>query len=98
MSSEFELKSVYRRIDHLLKFSSRTVWAAFGVGLLCAGLYFRSFGTPPEDLGNTWMPSGVFWLGVGCYCFGVATLYFLIRKLKGIVESSKETWGQKTTD
>ena len=90
MSSEFEFKGLYRQIDHLLKLSSRTISTAIAVGLLCVGLYFRSFGMSPEDLGNTWMPSGAFWLGVGGFCFGVASSYLIIRKLKRIVKSSKD--------
>ena len=98
MSSEFELNEVYRRIEHLLKFSRRAVRAAVIGGLVCALIYLVRFGTPPEDLGNTWVPSDVFLLCVGCYFFGVATSLFFIRKLELIVASSKKTYEQTTAE
>ena len=86
MSSEFELKGLYRRLDHLLKFSNRVTLATLLLGFICGGLYFRGVLGIPEA-----------WLSIAsCYFLGIATSHFIIlRKLKHIVESNRNKWGQE---
>lgn len=94
MSREFELKGLYRRLEHLQKFSTRASLGALFVGLICALFFNFSLTSPQGTLRIAWQPGGVIWLGVGCYALGVATSYLFVRKLKRIVNSSREKWRQ----
>lgn len=97
MSSNFEVKGLYRRLGHLVKYSNRAIGGALILGVACICLYFDTLDASTTNLGSTWRPGSWFWLGLGCYCLGFATSYFLTRKLKRIVKESKETWGQDET-
>ncbi|MYD46544.1 MAG: hypothetical protein F4W92_09340 [Gammaproteobacteria bacterium] len=95
MNQDFELKGLYRRLEHLQKFSTRASYGALLVGFICA-LFFFNFGliSPQRASDIAWRSSGVIWLVVGCYFLGVATSYLFVRKLKRIVKSNKEKWHQ----
>lgn len=94
MSREFELKDLYRRLDHLHKFSNRAAIGALLVTLICTLVFFLSLENQQGKFGIAWRPSGTIWLGIGCYFLGVFTSYLFVRKLKRIVQSSREKWQQ----
>lgn len=97
MSSNFEVKGLYRRLGHLVKFSNRAIGGALILGVACICLYFDTSDASTTNLGPTWRPGSWIWLGLGCYCLGFATSYLFTRKLKRIVKASKETWGLDET-
>lgn len=90
MRREFELKGLYRRLEHLHKYSNRASFGALLVAVICALFFVLGLG----EFGIAWRPSRVIWIGVGCYFLGVGTSYLFVRKLKRIVQSSKEKWRQ----
>ena len=97
MSSNYEVKGLYRRLGHLVKYSNRAIGGALILGVACICLYFDTLDASTTNLGSTWRPGSWFWLGTGCYCLGFATSFFFTRKLKRIVKESKETWAEDET-
>ncbi|MCY3541434.1 MAG: hypothetical protein OXH31_05955 [Gammaproteobacteria bacterium] len=96
MNREFELKGLYRRLDHLQKFSNRAALGALLVGVVCV-LFFINLESLQGDLKSVRWSSGVIGFGVGCYFLGVGTSYLFVRKLKRIIKNSKEKWRQDET-